>query len=55
MILNIPAPSILAASSNSLGIDLKVCRNKNIPKPDAMYGKPIASIVSIIPRKRIVL
>ena len=36
IILKTPAPSIFAASSNSFGIDMKVCRNKKIPNPEAI-------------------
>ena len=42
-ILKVPAPSILADSSNSLGIERKNCLHKNIPSGDIIGGKKSAA------------
>ena len=48
-ILNAPAPSIFADSSSSLGIDLKNCRNRNIPRGVIIAGRNRAAWLSIKP------
>ena len=50
----VPQPSTVAVSPSSLGTCLNAWRSRKMPKAEAIYGRPIARIVSTMPSSRIV-
>jgi len=50
----VPQPSTVAVSPSSLGTCLYAWRSRKMPKAEAIYGRPIARIVSTMPSSRIV-